>query len=158
MIVRNTNPFEYYIIQQLFNDVNVPRCHTENFSYENIFFPFKYTLLLFSWFYFFGHKCKGHNFLGPGAFAPVAPPSTTCLSVTAALELIILSEFYSWHGIDNVSLLIVLLILLLRSCSPASLFWGIVKAGLWFNIDPLMFWKFTHLLLTFSFFSLMLVN
>ena len=44
---RNTNPFKYYIIQQLFNDVNVSRCHTENFSYENIFFPFKYNLLLF---------------------------------------------------------------------------------------------------------------
>ena len=66
-------------MQQLFNDVNVPRCHTENLSYENIFFPFKYTLLLFSRFYFFGHKYKGHDFLRAGVFGPVAPPSATRL-------------------------------------------------------------------------------
>ena len=79
LIIRNTNQFEYYIIQRLFNDENVPCCHTENLSYEIIFIPFKYTLLLFSRFYFFRHKYKGHDFLRAGAFAPVAPPSTTCL-------------------------------------------------------------------------------
>ena len=79
MIIRNTNRFEYYIVQQLVNDVNVPRCHTENLSYENIFIPFKYTLLLFSGFYYFGQKYKGHDFLRAGAFAPVAPPSATRL-------------------------------------------------------------------------------
>ena len=73
MIIRNTNPFEYYIIQQLFNDVNVPRCHTENLSYENIFIPFKCTFLLFSRFYFLRHKYKRHDFLRAGAFAPVSP-------------------------------------------------------------------------------------
>ena len=79
MIIRNTNQFEYYIIKQLFNDVNVPRCHTENLSYAIIFISFKYTLLLFSRFYFFGCKYKGHEFLRAGAFAPVAPPSATRL-------------------------------------------------------------------------------
>ena len=39
----NTNQFGYYIIQQVFNDVNVPRCHTENLSCENIFISLKYT-------------------------------------------------------------------------------------------------------------------
>ena len=63
----------------IYNDVNVPRCHTENLSYEDIFFPSKYTLLLFSRFYFFGHKYKRRDFLWEGAFAPVAPPSATCL-------------------------------------------------------------------------------
>ena len=48
MINRNTNRFEYYIIQHLFNDINLPFCHTENLFYKNIFIPFKYTLLLFS--------------------------------------------------------------------------------------------------------------
>ena len=80
MIIRNTNPFEYYIIQQLFNDVNVPRCLTENLSYQNIFIPFKYTLLLFSRFYFLGQKYKGHDFLRAGAFSSVAPPSATRLT------------------------------------------------------------------------------
>ena len=79
MIIRNTNPFEYYIIQQLFNDVNVPRCHTENLSYENIFILFKYTLLFFSQSYFFGYKYKGHDFFRSDAFAPVASPSATRL-------------------------------------------------------------------------------
>ena len=65
-------------IKQLFN---VPRCHSENLSYENIFLPFKYTFLLFLRFYFFAHKYKGHDFLRASAFAPVAPPSTTCLNV-----------------------------------------------------------------------------
>ena len=65
-------------MQQLFNDVNVPRCHTENLSYENIFSPFKYTLLLF-FTVFFGHKYKGHDLLSASAFAPVAPPSATLL-------------------------------------------------------------------------------
>ena len=79
-MIRNTNPFEYYIIQQLFNDVNVPRCLTENLSYQNIFIPFKYTLLLFSRFYFLGQKYKGHDFLRAGAFSSVAPPSATRLT------------------------------------------------------------------------------
>ena len=79
MIIRNTNRFEYYIIQQLFSDANVPRCHTGNLSYENIFIPFKYTLLLFPCFYFLGHKYQGHDFLKTGAFAPVAPASATRL-------------------------------------------------------------------------------
>ena len=79
LIIQNTNKLEYYIIQQLFNDENVPWCHTENLSYEITFIPFKYTLLLFSRFYFFRHKYKGHDFLRAGAFAPVVPPSATCL-------------------------------------------------------------------------------
>ena len=56
-IIRNTNRFKYYIIKQLCKDTNVPRCHTENLSFENIFIPF-----------------KGQNFLRAGAFAP-----TSCL-------------------------------------------------------------------------------
>ena len=72
-----TNRFKYYIIQQLFNDVKVPHCHTENLSFENIFSPFKYSLLLFSRFYFLGYKYKGHDFLRADAFAPVASPSAT---------------------------------------------------------------------------------
>ena len=79
MIIRNTDPFEYYRIQQLFNNVKVPRWHTENLSFENIFSPFKYSLLLFSWFYVLGYKYKGHDILRAGAFAPFAPPSTTRL-------------------------------------------------------------------------------
>ena len=53
-IQRNTNRFEYHIIQQLFNDENVPPYHTENLFYENTLIPFKYTLLLFSHFYILG--------------------------------------------------------------------------------------------------------
>ena len=74
MIIRNTNPFEYYIIQQLFNDVNVPRCHTENLSYENIFFPFKYILLLLSQFCFLGTNIKGTIFSGRVRSHPPHPP------------------------------------------------------------------------------------
>ena len=73
MIIRNTNRFEYYIIQ-LFNDVNIPRCQTENLSYENIFILFQCYFLQF---YFLGHKYKGHDFIRAGPFAPVAPPSAT---------------------------------------------------------------------------------
>ena len=69
------------MIKQLFNDVKVPRCHTENLSFENIFIPFKYSLLLFSRFYGLGYKYKGHGFLRAGAFAPVAPPSATRLPI-----------------------------------------------------------------------------
>ena len=69
------------MIKQLFNDVKVPRCHTENLSFENIFIPFKYSLLLFSRFYGLGYKHKGHGFLRAGAFAPVAPPSATRLPI-----------------------------------------------------------------------------
>ena len=47
-----------------FNDVNVPRCHTENLSYENIFILFKYTGLVFSCFYFWGTNIKGIILLG----------------------------------------------------------------------------------------------
>ena len=60
MIIRNTNRFEYCVIQQLFNDVNV-----------------KYTLF-FSRF-FFVHKYKGHDFVKAGVSASVAPPSATHL-------------------------------------------------------------------------------
>ena len=70
LTIRNTNRFEYYITQQLLNDVNVSRCHTETLSYENMFIPFKYTLLLFSRFYFLGYKYEGHDFLRAGAFVP----------------------------------------------------------------------------------------
>ena len=73
-MTRNTNRFEYYIIQELFNDVVVPHSHNENLSYENIFIPFKYASLIF------GHKYKGHDFLMTGAFAPFAPPSATRLT------------------------------------------------------------------------------
>ena len=55
LIIRITKRFEYYIIQQLFNDVNVPYSRTEDLSYENIFILFKYTLL-----HFFAHKYKRH--------------------------------------------------------------------------------------------------
>ena len=102
MIIRNTNPFEYYIIQQLFNDVNVPRCHTENLSYENIFIPFKYTLLLFSQSYFFRHKYKGHDFFRSGALVPVAR-FISFLSNKAWLKTIVTSQMTStiyrtiWH-------------------------------------------------------------
>ena len=65
-----------------FNDVSFPGCHTENLPYENTFILFKYSWLVFSSFYFFGHKYKGHNFLWAGAFAPVAPLSATRLSKT----------------------------------------------------------------------------
>ena len=75
-------------MQQLFNDINVPRCHTENLFYEHIFFPFKCTMLLFSPFYFFGHKYKGHDFLRAGAFSPVAPPS--------APRLLLLPYAFPW--------------------------------------------------------------
>ena len=64
MIIWNTIRFEYYIIQQLFNGVNVPRCHTENISSQNIFIPFKYTLLLFSQFIFSDTSIKGTIFSG----------------------------------------------------------------------------------------------
>ena len=62
------------MIKQLFNDVNVPRFHTENLSFENIIIPFKYGLLLFSRFYVLWYKYKGHDFHRAGVFAPVAPP------------------------------------------------------------------------------------
>ena len=35
------------------------------------------SMLLFTQFYFFGHKYKGHDFIRAGPFAPVAPPSAT---------------------------------------------------------------------------------
>ena len=60
LIIRITKRFEYYIIQQLFNDVNVPYSRTEDLSYEIIFILFKYTLLLFLSFHFFVHKYKRH--------------------------------------------------------------------------------------------------
>ena len=109
MIIQNTKPFEYYVIQQLFNYVNVPRCHTENLSYENIFFPFKYTLLLYSRFYFLGQKYKGHYFPRTGAFAPVAPPpppSATRLIMEVYINCgmlgKILENLGSWDMCQNV--------------------------------------------------------
>ena len=59
LIIQNTDRFKYHIIQQLFNDVKVPRCHTENLSFENIFIPFKYSLLFFHGFMFWGTNIKG---------------------------------------------------------------------------------------------------
>ena len=97
LIIQNADRFEYYIIKQLFNDVSVPRCHTENLSYGNIFIPFKNTLLLYSRFYFFGHKYKGHDFLRAGAFAPVAPPSATRLGISVIM---------SWFHVFGVILLV----------------------------------------------------
>ena len=35
------------------------------------------SMLLFTQFYFFGHKYKGHDFIRAGPFASVAPPSAT---------------------------------------------------------------------------------
>ena len=64
MIIWNTIRFEYYIIQQLFNGANVPGCHTENLSSQNIFIPFKDTLLLFSLFIFLDTNIKGTLFSG----------------------------------------------------------------------------------------------
>ena len=64
MIIWNTIRFEYYIIQQLFNSVNVPGCHTGNLSSQNIFIPFKDTLLLFSRFIFLDTNIKGTVFSG----------------------------------------------------------------------------------------------
>ena len=43
--------------------------------YENIFFPFKYTLLLFSRFYFLGTNIKGTIFSGQVRSHPLHPPS-----------------------------------------------------------------------------------
>ena len=74
MIIGNTNPFEYYITQQLFNDVNVPGCHTKNLSYENIFFLFNYILLLFHGFIFLGTNIKGKIFSGRVRSHPSHPP------------------------------------------------------------------------------------
>ena len=71
------------MIQQLFNDVNVPRFHTENLSFENIIIPFNYGLLLFSRFYVLWYKYKGHDFLRAGAFAPVAPPQLRAWGIIA---------------------------------------------------------------------------
>ena len=80
--------FEYYIIQQLFNDVNVPRCHTENLSYENIFFPFKYTSLLYSRFYFLDTNIKGTIFSGRVRSHTSQPPQLrACLISYTANEV-----------------------------------------------------------------------
>ena len=96
LIIRNTNRFEYYITQQLLNDVNVSRCHTETLSYENMFIPLKYTLLLFSRFYFLGYKYEGHDFLRAGAFAPPELASATRLSYLLTIEPV-----FSGKNLDN---------------------------------------------------------
>ena len=80
------------MIQQLFNDVQVPRCHTENLSFENIFIPFKCSLLLFSRFYVLGYKYKRRDFLRAGTFAPVVSPSVTRLALRHVLLSVLLSK------------------------------------------------------------------
>ena len=72
--IRNTNRFKSYIIQQLFNDVNVPRCHTRNLSYENIFITFKNTFFFFHAFIFLGTNMKGTIFPGRVRSHPSHPP------------------------------------------------------------------------------------
>ena len=74
LIIRNTNRCKYYLIPQLFNDVKVPHCHTENLSFENIFSPFKYSLLLFQGFIFWGTNIKGTIFSGRVRSHPSHPP------------------------------------------------------------------------------------
>ena len=76
------------IIQQLFNYVNVPLCHTENLSYENKFIPFKYTFRLNRRFFFHAFIFLGTNIkdtIFSGAFAPVEPPSATRLILWSIL-------------------------------------------------------------------------
>ena len=80
------------MIQQLFNNVKVPRCHTENLSFENIFIPYKHSLLLFPRFYVLGYKYKGRDFLRAGTFAPVVSPLATRLALRHVLLSVLLSK------------------------------------------------------------------
>ena len=70
LIIRNTNRFEYYLIQQLFNDVSVfSLSHRKHFLWAYIHLV-QICFVPFSRFHFFRPL---HDFLRANAFAPVAP-------------------------------------------------------------------------------------
>ena len=88
LIIQNTDRFKYYIIQQLFNDVKVPRCHTENLSFENIFIPFKYSLLFFHGFMFWGTNIKGTISSGRVRSHPSHPSQLRGCKIKEVLKII----------------------------------------------------------------------